>query len=233
MFLYFRSALTLLVGMSLLTGGVYPLLVTAMARLLFPYQASGSLIFVDGQLIGSELIGQSFTRPEYFWGRLSATGPTPYNAAASSGSNFGPMHPALVEAATSRLQSLQSGSVASPNVPASTSLPASTGVPVSAGVPVDLVTSSASGLDPHITVAAAQFQVERVARYRNQDPALLRELVNRHVQARQLGILGEPRINVLRLNLELDRNMPLLLPTTIKQVDTSHSGSRHTQREEQ
>ncbi len=187
MFTQLRTAALVLMALTVLTGGVYPLVVTAIAQLAFPRQANGSLIQQGDQIFGSELIGQPFSRPEYFWGRLSATGPHPYNAAASSGSNFGPLHPGLKEAAETRILTLHSAG--------------------SSGkvVPVDLVTASGSGLDPHISPAAAEFQVPRIAVARKMSEGAVRELVSQHTEGRQLGILGEPRVNVLRLNLALDQ----------------------------
>jgi K+-transporting ATPase ATPase C chain len=172
--------------MTFITGGLYPLAVTAVARFVFPNQAGGSIIMRDGKGIGSELIGQPFSKPEYFWGRLSATGPFPYNAGASSGSNFGPLHPDLKKAAESRIAALNEAG--------------STGE----RIPVDLVTASASGLDPHISPAAAEFQVPRIAAARKMTEEAVRKLVARYTESRQLGLLGEPRVNVLQLNLALD-----------------------------
>ena len=182
-----RPALTLFAVLSLLTGLAYPLLVTWIAQAAFPHQANGSLILRDGIPVGSDIIGQSFTDPKWFWGRPSATGPYPNNAAASGGSNLGPLNPALTAAVEVRVQALR---VADPG----------NTVPV----PVDLVTSSASGLDPHISPAAAAYQVARVARARGLEPDALSALVAIHTEPRQLGVLGEPRVNVLRLNLALD-----------------------------
>lgn len=182
-----RPALTLFVALSLATGLVYPLLVTGVARLVFADRANGSLIVRDGQVIGSELIGQSFSDPKHFWSRPSATAPMPYNAAASSGSNQGPGHPALAEAVKARMAALRAVD------------PGNT-----APVPVDLVTASASGLDPHISRAAADFQVGRVARSRSLPEERVRELVERHTERPWLGFIGEPRVHVLRLNLALD-----------------------------
>ena len=186
MFRALRAAGVILLAMTLLTGVVYPLVVIGLAKVLFPRQANGSLIRRDGQVVGSELIGQSFDDPRYFWGRLSATSP-PYNAACSSGSNRGPMNPDLAAAARSRVEALRR------HDPANT-----------APVPVDLVTASGSGLDPDISVAAAFYQVPRVARARGLDESKVRDLVMRHVEGRQLGILGERRVNVLKVNLSLD-----------------------------
>jgi K+-transporting ATPase ATPase C chain len=158
---------------------------TGAANVLFPRQADGSLIEVDGRIVGSRLIGQPFDDPGYFWGRPSATGPVPYNGAASSGSNWGPLHDDLVGRVEESVAALQTGG--------------STG-----SVPVDLVTTSGSGLDPHMTHAAALYQIPRVASARGIDEAVVRELVERHREGRQLGFLGEPRVNVLELNLALD-----------------------------
>jgi len=185
-----RPAVTLFILLSVITGLIYPLLVTGIGQALFPQQAAGSLIERDGKLVGSRLIGQPFTDPKYFWGRPSATGPYPYNAAASGGSNLGPLNPALKEAVESRVKALR---IADPGN--------------AAPVPVDLVTASASGLDPHISPAAAEYQVMRVARARGLAPETVRNLVTQQTENRQWGIFGEPRVNVLELNLALD---PLL-----------------------
>ena len=180
-------AVLMLFWLSLVTGIAYPLLVTGLAQALFPRQANGSLILRDGTAVGSELIGQSFDDPKYFWGRLSATAPFAYNAGASSGSNLGPVNPALHAAAKGRIDALRE---ADPDNKAS--------------IPVDLVTASGSGLDPHISPAAALYQVRRVATARGLDEGRVRSLVEAQTESRQLGILGEPRVNVLRLNLALD-----------------------------
>lgn len=180
-------AVLMLFWLSLVTGIAYPLLVTGLAQALFPRQANGSLILRDGTAVGSELIGQSFDDPKYFWGRLSATAPFAYNAGASSGSNLGPVNPALHAAAKGRIDALRE---ADPDNKAS--------------IPVDLVTASGSGLDPHISPAAALYQVRRVATARGLDESRVRSLVEAQTESRQLGILGEPRVNVLRLNLALD-----------------------------
>lgn len=183
-----RPAVMLFVLLSAITGVVYPLLVTGIAKVAFPAQAAGSLLRDrDGQVIGSSLIGQNFSDPRYFWGRPSATSPMPYNAANSSGSNQGPLNPALVDAVKGRIDALKA---ADPTHRAE--------------VPVDLVTASASGLDPHISVAAAQFQAARVARLRGLGDEAVRALIAAHTEGRWLGLFGEPRVNVLELNLALD-----------------------------
>jgi len=176
-----------LLVLTLLTGIVYPLLVTGIAQLAFSRQANGSLIEQDGKVLGSRLIGQPFSDPKYFWSRPSATAPMPYNGAASSGSNQGPTNPALKEAVEGRVKALRDAG-ADPSKP----------------VPVDLVTASGSGLDPHISPAAADYQVARVAKARYLSENKVKELVQKHTEGRQWGILGEPRVNVLALNLELD-----------------------------
>jgi K+-transporting ATPase ATPase C chain len=174
--------------LTIVTGIVYPLLVTGVVQLVFPEKANGSLIRREGGYAGSELIGQPFDDPKYFWGRLSATPDFPYNSASSSGSNLGPSNPALVEAVKARLEALQK---ADPENKSS--------------VPIDLLTSSGSGLDPHITPAAASYQASRVARARGIPEDQIRRLVEGFIEPRQWGFLGEPRVNVLRLNLALDR----------------------------
>lgn len=181
-----RPAVVLFILLSIITGVAYPLATTALGQWLLPTQANGSLVEKDGKLIGSSLIGQNFTEPQYFWGRPSATGPYPNNAAASSGSNQGPLNPALAEAVKSRVNALK---IADPD----NTLP----------VPVDLVTTSASGLDPHISPAAAEYQVARVAKARNLSVDQVRQLVVQHTEGRQWGVFGEPRVNVLVLNLTL------------------------------
>jgi K+-transporting ATPase ATPase C chain len=187
-----RPALVLFALFTVLTGLVYPAVTTGVAQLLFPRQANGSLIVRDGRVRGSELIGQPFSDPAYFWSRLSATGSVPYNAAASAGSNLGPSNPALAEAVTARVEALRSAD------------PTQTGP-----VPVDLVTASGSGLDPHISPAAAAYQVGRVARARGRGVDEVQALVDRHTERRALGIIGERRVNVLVLNLALDSLAPL------------------------
>ena len=182
-----RSALMVFFILTILTGVAYPLAVTGIAQLLFPHQANGSLIYKDGKRIGSSLIGQPFDEPKYFWGRPSATAPFPYTAAASSGSNLGPTNPALPEAVKTRVAALKAADPGN-----------------DAPVPVDLVTASGSGLDPHISPAAAEYQVRRVARARGKEEAFVRTLIIQHTEERQLGMLGEPRVNVLALNLTLD-----------------------------
>ena len=185
---HLKPAFILFALLSVLTGVIYPAVVTGLAQLLFPYQANGSLMTdSDGKSTGSNLIGQPFNSPGYFWSRPSATAPFPYNADASSGSNLGPTNPALVDVVKDRIQLLQT--IDPDN---------------KAPVPVDLITASASGLDPHITQAAADYQVNRIARARKIDPQKLRELVMSHTEARQWGLFGEPRVNVLTLNLALD-----------------------------
>jgi K+-transporting ATPase ATPase C chain len=184
-----RPAVSLFVLLTLITGVVYPLAVTGAAKVAFPDQAAGSLIVKDGKVVGSTLIGQNFSDPKYFWGRPSATSPMPYNGGGSSGSNQGPLNPALVDAVKGRVEALKSAD------PTNTS-----------AVPVDLVTASASGLDPHISVAAAQYQAARVARVRSMSPDAVTALVGHHTEGRLLGVLGEARVNVLELNLDLDRS---------------------------
>jgi K+-transporting ATPase ATPase C chain len=187
MFNELRPALTMMVIMTALTGAVYPLLVTGVAQTVMPQQANGSLMERDGKPIASELIGQRFSDPKHFWGRPSATSPYPYNASASAGSNQGPLNPALTEAVEGRIKALREADPGN-----------------KAAVPVDLVTASASGLDPHISPAAAEYQVARVARVRGLDAAKVRALVAEATEGRQLGFLGEPRVHVLKLNLALD-----------------------------
>src|SRR6202048_2320171 len=183
-----RPAVTLFIIMTLLTGVVYPFAVTGIAQLLFPDQAAGSLVLAGGQPVGSRVIGQSFSDPKYFWSRPSATSPQPYNAIASSGSNQGPLNPALPDAVKTRIEALKAAD------PANT-LP----------VPVDLVTASASGLDPDISIAAANYPAGRVGRVRGIPPQEVLALIGSRARGKLLGLVGEPRINVLELNLALDR----------------------------
>ena len=183
-----RPAISLFIVLTAITGVVYPLASTGLARGLFPHQAAGSLIEQDGKAIGSTLIGQSFTDPGHFWGRPSATGPQANNASASSGANQGPSNPALRDAVTGRIDSLKA---ADPD----NRLP----------IPADLVTASASGLDPQISPAAARYQIKRVASARKLSVAQISALVDQHTEGRQFGVLGEPRVNVLTLNLALDK----------------------------
>ena len=182
-----RPAASLFVLLTVITGLAYPLLVTGAARIAFPAQAAGSLVVKDGHAVGSTLIGQNFSDPKYLWGRLSATSPMAYNGAGSSGSNLGPLNPALVDAVKGRIEALKAAD------PGNTAL-----------VPVDLVTASASGLDPHISVAAANYQAARVARVRGIAPEAVHALIERHTEGRLLGFIGEPHVNVLALNLALD-----------------------------
>lgn len=182
-----RPAAMLLLLLTLLTGIVYPLVVTVIARTLFPREAAGSLLMRDGRVVGSALIGQSFSDPRHFWSRPSATTPQPYAGTASTGSNLGPLNPALTAAVRERIAALRAAD------------PGNT-----APVPVDLVTASASGLDPHISVAAANYQAARVARVRGLPLARVQALIAAHAEGRLLGVIGEPRVNVLELNLALD-----------------------------
>jgi K+-transporting ATPase ATPase C chain len=183
-----RPAVTLFALLTAVTGVLYPLAVTGVAKLAFPNQAAGSLITKDGQAIGSALVGQSFSDPRHFWGRPSATSPMAYNGANSAGSNQGPTNPALIDAIKGRVDALKAAD------------PANT-----ADVPIDLVTASASGIDPEISVAGARYQVARVAKARGVAPELIEAQVMRHATDRLFGLLGEPRVNVLELNLDLDR----------------------------
>lgn len=187
MFTLIRNSLVMLLLMTAVTGAAYPLVATGLAQALFPAQANGSLLTKDGKAVGSRLIGQSFTEPQYFWGRPSATAPMANNGASSTGSNQGPTNPALTEAARQRIDALRAAD------------PGNT-----APVPVDLVTASGSGLDPEISPAAAQYQLMRVARARGIEPAKVQKLVAQATAGRQFGLLGESRVNVLQLNLALD-----------------------------
>jgi K+-transporting ATPase ATPase C chain len=184
-----RPALSLFVLLSAITGIVYPLAVTGVARVAFPAQAGGSLILKDGKPVGSSLIGQNFSDPKYFWGRPSATGPMPYNGGSSSGSNQGPLNPALVDAVKGRVEALRAADPGN-NAP----------------VPVDLVTASGSGLDPHISPAAAEYQAARVGKLRGLSADAVKALIAQHTAGRFFGLLGEARVNVLELNLALDRS---------------------------
>ncbi len=188
MFAQLLPALRMLVVLTVLTGVAYPLLVTGVARLAFPHQAGGSLIVVGDKTIGSALIGQPFDDPKYFWSRPSATSPQPYNGAASSGSNQGARNPALADAVKDRIKALRDADAGN-----------------TAPVPVDLVTASASGLDPHISVAAANYQASRIARLRGIPPERVQTLIAEHTDGRTWGLLGEPRVNVLGLNTALDQ----------------------------
>ncbi|WP_176158868.1 potassium-transporting ATPase subunit KdpC [Burkholderia multivorans] len=182
-----RPLVVIFVALTAVTGLAYPAVLTAFGQVVFPWQANGSLIERNGQVVGSALIGQSFDAPKYFWGRLSATSPMPYNAAGSGGSNLGPLNPSLAEQVKARIAALRDA-----------------GTDLSKPVPVDLVTASASGLDPEITPAAAAYQVERVAKARKLAPDAVAQLVAANTTGRQFGVLGEPRVNVLKLNLALD-----------------------------
>jgi K+-transporting ATPase ATPase C chain len=184
-----RSCLGLFVLLTVITGVLYPVFVTGLAKTFFPSKASGSIVYQGDQAIGSELIGQNFTDAKYFWGRPSATGPQPYNGTASGGSNQGPLNPALVDAVKGRIEALQ-------NADSTNQLP----------IPMDLVTASASGLDPEISPQAAQYQASRVAKARKMSLDNVNQLIAANTQDRQWGIFGEPRVNVLKLNLALDRN---------------------------
>lgn len=182
-----RPVMVIFFVLTLLTGVVYPLVVTGAAKALFPAQAAGSLVVRDGKTVGSVLIGQNFSNPKHFWGRPSATGPMPYNAAASSGSNQGPLNPALTDAVKGRVEALRAADPGN-----------------AAPVPLDLVTASASGLDPHISPAAARYQVARVAKSRSLPANTVQALVGQQVEMPLFGFLGEPRVNVLQLNLALE-----------------------------
>jgi K+-transporting ATPase ATPase C chain len=183
-----RPAVSLLVAMTLLLGIVYPFAITGVAKLAFPHQAAGSLIYQDGKLLGSTLIGQSFSDPKYFWGRPSATTPQPYNGLASTASNLGPLNPALIDAVKANAKALHDADPDNQQP-----------------IPVELVTASASGLDPDLSPAAVEYQAARVARARHLEAAQVEALIEAHVRERLFGIIGERRINVLELNLALDR----------------------------
>lgn len=186
-----KPAILMLLVMTVLTGLVYPLLTTRVAQLVFPYQANGSLIEKDGKLVGSALIGQQFTDSKYFWGRLSGTGTYPYNASASGGTNLGPLNPALADNVKARIEALGKADQEA-------------GVKQTKAVPIDLVTASGSGLDPHVSVAAAEYQLARVAKMRGIPEASVRELVAANTQAKWLGLFGDAHVNVLKLNLAVD-----------------------------
>ncbi|WP_321855366.1 potassium-transporting ATPase subunit KdpC [Paraburkholderia tropica] len=183
----FRPLIVIFAVLTAITGLVYPAVMTAFGQAVFHRQVNGSLVEVDGKVVGSALIGQQFDAPQYFWGRLSATAPMPYNAQGSGGSNFGPTNPALADEVKGRIDALKAA-----------------GTDVSQPIPADLVTSSASGLDPEISPAAAAYQVARVAKARHLSAGDVQALVDRYTQGRQFGLLGEPRVNVLELNLALD-----------------------------
>ena len=187
---HIKPALLMLLFFTLLTGIVYPLAVTFSAQLLFPRLANGSLLGTNEQPLGSELIGQAFSRPDYFWGRPSATSPAAYNGGASSGSNQGPTNPALIAAVKARIRVLRDADPSHREA-----------------IPVDLVTASASGLDPHISPAAASYQITRIAKARHLSPNSVSDLVSRYTEGRQWGVLGEPRVNVIKLNLALDQRL--------------------------
>lgn len=182
-----RPAVSMFVVLSVVTGVIYPLAVTGVAQGLFPHEANGSIVTIDGKAVGSELVGQQFSEPKYFWGRLSATGPHAYNSGASSGSNLGPLNPALTDAVKARIDALATADAGNTQP-----------------VPVDLVTASGSGLDPDISLAAAYYQATRVAKSRNLTIEHVTALIDRHAMRPRLGIFGEPRVNVLKLNLALD-----------------------------
>ncbi|NDF12619.1 MAG: potassium-transporting ATPase subunit KdpC [Proteobacteria bacterium] len=183
-----RTLIVSLVFFTLLFGGIYPAVSTVLLKALFKDKTEASLIVgKDGKVLGSELIGQSFSEPEYFWGRLSGTGPNPYNASASTGTNYSNGNEKLIQAAKDRIAALKAADASSQSA-----------------IPADLVTASASGLDPHISIAAAQYQIPRVAKARSKSEAEIRSLVERYTEGRQFGLFGEPRVNVLKLNLTLD-----------------------------
>lgn len=182
-----RPAVSLFVLLSVITGLAYPGLVAGVAQLAFPHQANGSLIVQNGKTVGSALIGQNFTSPKYFWGRPSATAPMPYNAAASAGSNLGPLNPALTDAVRARAEALHAADPGNWQP-----------------IPIELLTASASGLDPHISPAAAEYQAARIARLRQIDITIVRQQIAGNTEGRDIGILGQPRVNVLKLNHALD-----------------------------
>lgn len=182
-----RNTLMFLLLFTLLTGIIYPLAVTGIAQVIFPHQANGSIIMKNRKAVGSELIGQQFNDPKYFWGRLSATSPYPYNSASSSGSNLGPNNTDFVKAMQERIDALRASDPSNDSK-----------------VPVDLVTTSGSGLDPHISLAAAEYQIHRIAKNRGIDSAVVRTMIAQYSQGRWLGLIGEPVVNVLELNLALD-----------------------------
>lgn len=182
-----RNSLMSLLLFTILTGIIYPLVVTGIAQVLFPHEANGSIIMRNGKPVGSQLIGQQFDDPKYFWGRLSATTPCPYNGGSSAGSNLGPNNPDLMKAVQARIQAL---CAADPDNQAK--------------MPVDLVTASGSGLDPHISLAAAEYQVHRIAKVRGMDESAVRVFITQHTHSRWLGMFGEPVVDVLALNLDLD-----------------------------
>jgi K+-transporting ATPase ATPase C chain len=182
-----RTAAITIILLTVITGLFYPLAVTGLAQLIFPSKANGSMIIKNGKTLGSKLIGQPFSDPKYFWSRLSATGPYAYNAGSSTGSNYGPLNPALYNAIKKRIQDLKAVDSLNNQM-----------------IPVDLVTSSSSGLDPHISIVSALYQLPRVARARGLSEEKVKAVVKQYTEGRDLGILGEPRVNVLKLNLELD-----------------------------
>lgn len=192
MFAQLKTSILMLGTFTVLTGLVYPLVITGVAQVVFPHQANGSLISPAGKTLGSELVGQPFDDPKYFWSRPSATAPAPYNAAASTGSNLAVGNPAQLDAVKGRIDKLRAADPEN-----------------HAAVPIDLVTASSCGLDPHISPAAAHYQAARVARARGQSPDKIESLVSQATEGRQFGILGEPTVNVLNLNLALDRQYPV------------------------
>ena len=191
MFKQLKPAILMLLLMTVVTGLIYPFLTAGVAQLAFPREANGSLIEQQGKIVGSTLIGQQFTEPKYFWSRLSAAGTYPYNASASGGSNFGPLNPALADASKARIDALVKADQ-------------DAGLKQAKAVPIDLVTASASGLDPHISVAAAEYQLQRVAKVRSLSEVKLGELIAANTEPKWLGVFGDARVNVLKLNLSLD-----------------------------